>query len=230
MKRDIFDIIVCSADPIIAEAFKSIIVAINCRPVLLKDYSEIKNTVFKSAKAVLTDELVLHKDKITYFKNVSKKYELEIPVICLIESLSDIKESLALIQFHQKPIDAITLNNILTPFLDSGNKEKTSSLIKIGKYNFNKSLNILTDENNNITTLTNLESKLLLILFQNLNQTLSEEYLLKTIWGYSSSANSNTIKTHIWRLRKKIIYNTDIMLELENINNGYVLKINKKYD
>ena len=95
---------------------------------------------------------------------------------------------------------------------------------KIGKFSFNKKLNTLTDNNNEIISLTNLEAKLLLILFKNIDKTMEEEFLLKQVWEYSSKVNSNTIKTHIWRLRKKLSKTNDNMFSLETSKKGYMLK------
>ena len=61
-------------------------------------------------------------------------------------------------------------------------------------------------------------------IFKNKDKTLKEEFLLKHVWGYSSNTSSNTIKTHIWRLRKKLSSINNIMFDLETSEKGYVLK------
>ena len=33
---------------------------------------------------------------------------------------------------------------------------------------------------------------------------LTKDYILKNIWGYSSDADTHTVETHIYRLRQKI--------------------------
>ena len=38
----------------------------------------------------------------------------------------------------------------------------------------------------------------------NSSKPLTKDYILKNIWGYSSSADTHTIETHIYRLRQKI--------------------------
>ena len=62
-----------------------------------------------------------------------------------------------------------------------------------------------------------------MIFIKNVNKGLSSKFLIENILGYSSQANSNTLKTHIWRLRKKLS-NQNINFELLNNNDGYVLK------
>ena len=224
MRKEFYDVLVCSADPTITKALASIICAINGRPILLKDYSEIKNINLKNINAIFVNDIVLFKDKKVHIKTVYNKYKTRIPIICLVENLSDKYSYDSLLHFYQKPIDKVTLKNALEPYLDYSNHEKESPLIKIGKFSFNKKLNTLTDNKNKIITLTNLEAKLLLILFKNIDKTLEEEFLLKQVWGYSLNANSNTIKTHIWRLRKKLSNIDDTMFSLETSKKGYVLK------
>ena len=225
MRKEFYDVLVCSADPTITKALASIICAINGRPILLKDYSEIKNINLKNINAIFVNDIVLFKDKKVHIKTVYNKYKTKIPIICLVENLSDKYSYDSLLHFYQKPIDKVTLKNALEPYLDYSNNEKGSPLIKIGKFSFNKKLNTLTDNKNQIITLTNLEAKLLLILFKNIDKTMEEEFLLKQVWGYSSNANSNTIKTHIWRIRKKLSNTNDTTFSLKTSKKGYMLKI-----
>ena len=224
MRKELCDILVCSEDPIISQALGSIIYAINGQPILLKDYSEIKNFNLKNITAIFVNDTVLFKNKKVHIKTAYKKYKLGIPVFCLVENLYDENCSDSLLHFYQKPIDKVTLKNALEPYLDYSNRENESSSIKIGKFSFNKKLDTLTDNNNEIISLTNLEAKLLLILFKNIDKTMEEEFLLKQVWEYSSKVNSNTIKTHIWRLRKKLSKTDDNMFSLETSKKGYMLK------
>ena len=52
--------------------------------------------------------------------------------------------------------------------------------------------------------LTATEYAILEVLAQNAGRPVSREYLLDVVWGYTSSANTRTVETHIWRLRKKL--------------------------
>ena len=112
----------------------------------------------------------------------------------------------------------------MKPYLRDASYSKVNAIIKLGKFNFDRNLNTLSDEQKNLIYLTNLEARLLLTLFKNLNNTLNEDFLLKQVWGYSTHASSNTIKTHVWRLRKKLYNNDDNVFKLETVANGYVLK------
>jgi DNA-binding response OmpR family regulator len=226
MKKEIFNIIGFSADPIINAALKSLITAIKCKPIIINDYEEMLEKIEKEdINAILVDEYVIHKGQRVHIKKVFKNYKHKIPIICVLENLMDMQEFHPFKQYFQKPINANTLKNYLSPYFGSKHVGKVNPLIRIGNFDFDKNLNTLVDEKNNIINLTNLESKLLLTFFKNVNKTLNEKFLLKNVWGYSSHVNSNTIKTHIWRLRKKISKEHNTSFDLETANNGYVLKL-----
>jgi DNA-binding response OmpR family regulator len=45
---------------------------------------------------------------------------------------------------------------------------------------------------------------LLLELFLNSKKPISKENILSSVWNYSSEADTHTVETHIYRLRKKV--------------------------
>ncbi len=224
MKKAIYDILVFSADSVISKSLESILFAINIRPKIIRNYSEIKDNINKNTKALLIDEYVIHKGKKEHIKNLYKIYNFKIPILCIIENIPELNTNNSFIHFFQKPLNKNTLNNALTPYLSNASYSNINSIIKLGRFNFDRNLKTLSDEKKNLIYLTNLEARLLLTLFENLNNTLNEGFLLKQVWGYSSNASSNTIKTHIWRLRKKLYNNDDNVFNLETTANGYVLK------
>ena len=224
MKKALYDILVFSADPVISESLESILFVINIRPKIIRDYSEIKEKITENTKALLIDEYTIHNGKKEHIKKLYKKYNFKIPILCLIENIPEANTNNSFIHFFQKPINKNTLNNALMPYLSDASYSNINSIIKLGRFNFDSNLKTLSDEKKNLIYLTNLEARLLLTLFENLNNTLTEDFLLKQVWGYSSHASSNTIKTHIWRLRKKLYNNDDNIFNLETTDNGYVLK------
>ena len=224
MKKVLYNIIVFSADHAISESLESILFAINIRPKVIRDYSEIKDKITENTKALLIDEYVIHNGKKEHIKNLYKKYNFKIPILCLIENIPETNTNNSFIHFFQKPLSKNTLNKALMPYLSDASYSKINSIIKLGRFNFDSNLKTLSDEKKNLIYLTNLEARLLLTLFENLNNILTEDFLLKQVWGYSSYASSNTIKTHIWRLRKKLYNNDDNIFNLETTANGYVLK------
>jgi len=225
MKKNFFNIICCSADNTINEALKSLITAINCNPVLIDSYEEVLEKIkVEETKALLVDEFINYKGKRCHVKEIFKNYTYEIPIIFLLETVNDMQHYHPYKQYLKKPINVITLKNYLSPYLKYKELIKANPIMKLGNFSFDKSLKLLVDEDNNKIDLTHLESQLLLTFLKNLNKVLSEDFLLKNVWGYSVDVNSNTIKTHIWRLRKKISNKSKAKFDLETTNNGYVFK------
>ena len=81
-------------------------------------------------------------------------------------------------------------------------KFNKNSSIEIKSYLLNKNEKKLSKSNVHIN-LTEKEVQLL-ELFLNNRKPLSKNYILSTVWNYSSDADTHTVETHIYRLRKKI--------------------------
>jgi len=225
MKKPLFNIVCCSVDSTVNDALKSLITAINCNPILTDNYETIVEKIKKKEiTALLLDEFIYYKEKKCHIKKIFKNYTYKLPAIFLLESLHESQDYHPYKQYLRKPINIVTLKNHLSPYLSDKKLIKDSAVIKIGDFNFDKSLNILVDKNNNKINLTYLESRLIVTFLQNFNKSLSEDFLLKNVWGYSPDVNSNTIKTHIWRLRKKIAKKSSSKFSLETTNKGYVFK------
>ena len=83
-------------------------------------------------------------------------------------------------------------------------KYSTNSSIKIkNNYSLNKNEKKLSKFNDYIV-LTEKEVQLLELFLQNKNP-ISKDNILLNVWNYSSDADTHTVETHIYRLRKKII-------------------------
>ena len=225
MKKPFFNIICCSADSIINETLKSLITVLNCNPILLNNYEAILEKIKKEEiTALLIDEFIQYKGERCHIKEIFKNYTYKIPIIFLLETVNNMHEYHPYKGYLRKPINIITLKNYLSPYLEDKKIIKVSPIIKIGDFDFDTNLNMLIDDKSNKIDLTYLESLLLLTFLKNLNKVLNEEFLLKNVWGYSADANSNTIKTHIWRLRKKISKKSSAIFNLKTTKSGYVLK------
>jgi len=70
-------------------------------------------------------------------------------------------------------------------------------------------------------TLTEIEHKLLAYLAANSDRTLSQQDLLREVWGYRGGARSATVKTTISRLRKKIEAKPSTPNHLLTVRGGY---------
>tara|TARA_B100001564_G_scaffold351284_1_gene356902 strand:- start:241 stop:846 length:606 start_codon:yes stop_codon:yes gene_type:complete len=77
-----------------------------------------------------------------------------------------------------------------------------NSSIEIKKYLLNKNEKKLSKSNYEVI-LTEKEIQLL-ELFLNNKKPISKDKILSSVWNYSSDADTHTVETHIYRLRKKI--------------------------
>ena len=91
----------------------------------------------------------------------------------------------------------ITIENIVAKKAFSKN-----SSIEIKNYLLNKNEKKLYKKENEII-LTEKEIQLL-ELFLNSKKPISKDKILSSVWNYSSDADTHTVETHIYRLRKKI--------------------------
>ena len=95
----------------------------------------------------------------------------------------------------------------------------SNSSIKIKKYLLDKNEKTLIKNNVSIT-LTEKEIELL-ELFLNEKKPISKKKILSLVWNYSSNADTHTVETHIYRLRKKINKNFFDDNFILNNKNGY---------
>ena len=79
---------------------------------------------------------------------------------------------------------------------------KKNSSIEIKKYLLNKNEKKLSKNENEII-LTEKEIQLLELFLYN-KKPISKGEILSSVWNYSSDADTHTVETHIYRLRKKI--------------------------
>ena len=77
-----------------------------------------------------------------------------------------------------------------------------NSSIKVKEYFMDKNEKRLFKENN-FVILTEKEIKLIELLL-NSTEPISKNKILSSVWNYSTNADTHTVETHIYRLRKKI--------------------------
>jgi len=99
------------------------------------------------------------------------------------------------------PISLFDLKNKIKNIL-AASKFNLNSSINIKDYILNKNEKKLTKLNISIS-ITERESQLIELLFKE-KKPLSKNFILKKIWNYSDNADTHTVETHIYRLRKKI--------------------------
>ena len=111
-------------------------------------------------------------------------------------------------------INNIVLNNIIKK------KFKINSALKINYYKLDKNLRKLV-KNNLSLELTEKEIELIELLYK--KPFTKKKEILSIIWKYSDEADTHTVETHIYRLRKKIkeIFNDEIFIKSEK--KGYTI-------
>ena len=116
-----------------------------------------------------------------------------------------------------------TLKEINLIIENSAVKKKfnKNSSIEIKNYFMNKNEKKLSKLENFII-LTEKEIQLL-ELFLNIKKPISKDKILSTVWNYSTDADTHTVETHIYRLRKKIADKFKDNNFIHNNKDGYYL-------
>ena len=96
-----------------------------------------------------------------------------------------------------------------------------NSSIKIREYILNKNEKKLS-KSNFFISLTEREVQLIEVLYKEKNS-ISKSSILKKIWKYSDIADTHTVETHIYRLRKKIYSKFNDNSFIINSSNGYTI-------
>jgi len=96
-----------------------------------------------------------------------------------------------------------------------------NSSIEIKKYFLNKNEKKLSKNANEII-LTEKEIQLLELFLDN-KKPISKDKILSSVWNYSSDADTHTVETHIYRLRKKINEKFSDENFIVNTKDGYSL-------
>ena len=109
-----------------------------------------------------------------------------------------------------------TVENVIIKKLFNKN-----SSIKIKKYFLNKNEKKLSKNENDII-LTEKEIQLL-ELFLSSKKPISKNKILSAVWNYSSNADTHTVETHVYRLRKKINDKFSDENFIVNTKDGYSL-------
>ena len=127
--------------------------------------------------------------------------------------------------YIKKPIDEEELVMRMMAILNRTSKEPVipTSNLNIGRYHFNKNTRILSSPNGE-RRLTAMESKLLVMLSQKLNQVVERSLLLNEIWGNDDYFSRKSMDVFISRLRKYLAEDQNIKL-LNVHNTGFILNV-----
>ena len=169
----------------------------------LKDYLNFKLTFTDKEinKETLNnhDVLILHQDGLLG-DSLEKLLKGSKKIKILVSNKSDKKKD----QFNEiisLPLKISDLNQIVENAVTKKNFNKNSSIL-IKQYKLDKNEKKLI-KNKNYILLTEKEIQLLELFLDN-KKPISKNIILKEVWKYSTSADTHTVETHIYRLRKKI--------------------------
>jgi len=118
------------------------------------------------------------------------------------------------------PINIIQFNQSVIDLCKKHEFDK-NSLIKIRDYVLDKNERVLK-RGNKILKITEKETHFIDML-NFYQKSLSKDYILKQIWGYSSDTDTHTVETHVYRLRQKIQNSFGDTNFIKNTTDGYSL-------
>ena len=216
------EIIVTSSDKHITEAFASIVVASGNIARQATNFDQLTH-LYKDVKAdlALVDEYVNYKNKKTNIFEILGNLSNDFTFILAINDRIN-EESNNNIYYINKPIGLNVFEEAIRTFAYMKQKI-TTKIVKIGNISYDEYKRIIYTEDKKVIHLTGQENNLLKILVKNINKHISKKMLLEKTWGYSSSVDSKTIETHIWRLRKKLKINSRSKFFLKTVREGYCL-------
>ncbi len=179
-------------------------------------FSDFKTKTYlidSSISAIIVDSQALD------LVNLSEINKIHNKPILLLETLVNNKK----LNYNDKILLPTSLDdlinritNIITAFKFSNN-----SALKINKYILDKNEKKLIKENNYISV-TEREVQLIELLF-NEKKPLTKNFILKKIWNYSDNADTHTVETHVYRLRKKIYNKFNDEKFILNLDKGYII-------
>lgn len=102
-------------------------------------------------------------------------------------------------------------------------KPNASRSYQIGPFEFNMETKCLSAHECGDIKMTDKEALVLKFLLSRKGEIVTRTDLLRHVWGYSSTANTHTVETHIYRVRKKIGRLLDGKSVIITENGGYRL-------
>lgn len=178
----------------------------------------------KNPDILVLDVMMPFKDGFTLAKEIREENK-QIPIIFLTAK-SQTKDVLEGFKhggndYLKKPFSMEELIVRIHSLLQRNRQKQEHTKIKIGKYSFNHTRQLLLFEEEEII-LTNRESELLFVLTQNKNTISEKTYILNKLWGNDDFFNARSMDVFITKLRKKL--KLDENIQILNIR-GYGYKL-----
>ena len=182
---------------------KDILEQNNYQVLSAKSIKEGKEYLEKNLDLIILDVTLPDGDGFEFYKMNIK--ERQIPTIFLTakDLEDDIVKGLSLgaEDYITKPFLPKELLIRIKKIIDRHNK---TNIIKIKEFTFD-TLNLRVFKNNTEIRLTSLETRLLFLLINNLNKTITRETLLEHIWEWTGNdVNDNTLTVYFKRIREKL--------------------------
>tara|TARA_Y100000996_G_C22547477_1_gene652379 strand:- start:780 stop:1409 length:630 start_codon:yes stop_codon:yes gene_type:complete len=177
-------------------------------------HNNLEKTSFENYDVLFVHENSINNnnDNKNFFKNLSK---IKILAAKSHEPYTDVFTNILILPFYIND-----LNKIVEDTFAKKSFTKNSS-IKIKEYILNKNEKRLI-KNEDYISLTEKEIQLL-ELFIGKSHSISKNKILNEVWKYSTEADTHTVETHVYRLRKKIKSKFSDDNFILNDKNGYLL-------
>ena len=160
-----------------------------------KDY--LKQTS-QNYHIIFVDNEFLLKQKV----DLTNFESFNLPILLLIDSQFSTKKNFLFDNRAYLPLNILDLKKKVNDLLSSFKFSKNSS-VTIKNYTIDKNLKTMCKDNR-LINLTEKEVNLLILLNEE-KKPLNRKLILKKIWQYSIDADTHTVETHIYRLRKKVL-------------------------
>ncbi len=160
--------------------------------------------------------IIIHEDVL---KN--KNFLKSLNKLSLIKILIFKKNNFEEVKFDEKIGLPISIKDFNKKIIELNTKKNFSinSSVQIKNYILDKNEKKLKKQDKFII-ITEKEIQLLELLFSE-KKPVKKKKILETIWKYSSDADTHTVETHIYRLRKKVIDKFEDDSLIVNNKNGY---------
>jgi DNA-binding CsgD family transcriptional regulator len=168
----------------------------------LKEHLNFKMTFADKeldSKNIKDYDVLIHEDKsseIEAFKDILKIFDKIVILASNSKKIFDHSNETIVLPTRISEFNKIVENAIIKKNFNS------NSSITIKNYILNKNEKKLVKDANHVL-LTEKEIQLLELFLSN-TQPISKKKILEKVWKYSVSADTHTVETHIYRLRKKI--------------------------